>query len=167
MRMGRNKSVFSLLRQLPTWHCPHLLQSAICCWAPAPAARRDCNKRPLCINRSTSPVRRALSSNPAAAALDRRGRHTDGRTDARPFNRPCSACYAGSISKQKTVTKYRKHYSDTYLMSKFLFIVCRMINIYRTSSHFASAGCTWGWHYSAGTWSLPIVTSLLAVFDDR
>ena len=24
---------------------------------------------------------------------------TDGRTDARPFHRPCSACYAGSVNK--------------------------------------------------------------------
>jgi len=46
------KSVFSYLRTLTTWHCPH-----------SPAARRRFS------NRSISPVRRAHSSKPAAAGL--------------------------------------------------------------------------------------------------
>jgi len=46
------KSVFSYLRTLTTWHCPH-----------SPAARRCFS------NRSISPARRAHSSKPAAAGL--------------------------------------------------------------------------------------------------
>jgi len=37
-----NKSVFSLVPRLSTWHCPHLLLSAVLrhrsCWVPAPAS---------------------------------------------------------------------------------------------------------------------------------
>ena len=47
-----NKSVFSYLRTLTTWHCPH-----------SPAALRCCS------NRSISPARRVHSSKPAAASL--------------------------------------------------------------------------------------------------
>ena len=46
------KSVFSYLRTLTTWHCPH-----------SPAARRCFS------NRSISPARRAHSSKPAAARV--------------------------------------------------------------------------------------------------
>ena len=58
----RNKSVFSFLRQLTTWHCPHLILRAVlrrsCCWAPGS-------------NRSISPVRRAHSSKPAVSTCGR------------------------------------------------------------------------------------------------
>jgi len=96
-----NKSVFSFLRQLTTWHCPHLLLCAVlqpdCCWPPA---RRPCS------NRSISPGRRAHSSKPAAAACDGRlnwgtERQTDGRTDARQLHRSCSTHYAGSADNQQ------------------------------------------------------------------
>ena len=49
-----NSSVFSFLRQLTTWHCPH-----------APRARRCCCVQPYS-SRSLSPARRAHSSKPAA-----------------------------------------------------------------------------------------------------
>jgi len=50
--------------------------------------------------RSISPARRVLSSKPAARrpVVDRWERQTDGRMDARPFRRPCSAYYAGSVN---------------------------------------------------------------------
>jgi len=67
-------SVFSLLRQLLTRHCSHLLLSAVprrrCCWAPG---GRQC--------RSISPARIALSSKPAArCGCGRTTRQTDRRT---------------------------------------------------------------------------------------
>jgi len=69
-REWKNKSVFSQLRTLTTWHCPH--------W---PAARRYCSSR------SISPARGLTHSNkPAAASLllwahAGTDRQTDGRTD--------------------------------------------------------------------------------------
>jgi len=83
-----NKSVFSCLRTLTTWHCPHLQ-----------AARRCCSCR------SISPIRRARSSKRAAAGLLLRARagrdgRTDGQTDTAPFHRHCSANYAASANKQ-------------------------------------------------------------------
>jgi len=73
-----NKSVFSYIRMLTTWHCPH---------SHAAAAA----------NRSTSPARRAHSSSKLAAAgllL-----WTDSRTAIVPFRKLCSAYYAGSANK--------------------------------------------------------------------
>ena len=70
------KSVFSFLRQLTTWHCPHLLLSAVlwrgCCWPPT-------------VQQSTDIIcpRRAHSSKPAAAAC---GGRTIGRTDRQMLN---------------------------------------------------------------------------------
>ena len=82
------ESVFSFLRQLSTWHCSHLLLSAVlrrrCCWTPD---GRRC--------RTISP---ALSSRPAARrSCGRSMGQTDGRTDARPFHRHCSAYRASSV----------------------------------------------------------------------
>ena len=67
-----DKSVFSFLRQLTTWHCTQLLLRAVlrrgCCWTPS-------------INRSISPARRAHSSKPAAEECGGRMGQTDGQTD--------------------------------------------------------------------------------------
>jgi len=65
--------VFSYLRTLTTWHCPH-----------SPAARRCCN------NRSISPVSRAHSSKPSAAGWPVLGQ-TDGQTDGQTPYRCVSA----------------------------------------------------------------------------
>ena len=46
--------------------------------------------------RSISP---AANLSAAVAAVDRRDRQTDERTDDRPFHRPCSAYYAGSVNE--------------------------------------------------------------------
>ena len=70
-----DKSVFSLLCRLSTWHCPHLSVSAApaarrrCCWAPAPA-----------IDRYLLPTGHS-AANPlhAAAAVDRRDGQMNGR----------------------------------------------------------------------------------------
>ena len=75
-----NKPVFSFLRQLTTWHCPHLLQRG-CCWPPALQQFID-------ISWSPGPQQQTRR---AAAGLDR-------RTDARQMHIPCSAYYADSAS---------------------------------------------------------------------
>jgi len=66
----------------------------ICCWAPAPAARRP--QRAAAIDRYLLPTRHS-TANPltVVAVVDRWGRRTDRQTDARPLHRPCSA---GSVN---------------------------------------------------------------------
>jgi len=61
---------------------------------PAFAAERRL-KAPAAIDRYLLQTP-ALSSKPLLLSID--GRQTDGRMDARPLHRPCSAHYAGSIS---------------------------------------------------------------------
>ena len=82
--------------QMSAWHCPHLLLSAVlrrrCCWAQGS-------------NRSISPVRRALSSKPAAAACGgRRVGQTDRRTTDRCTDPARRTMRAVSINKW---TSYR------------------------------------------------------------
>ena len=60
----RNKSVFSFLHRLTTWHCPHAAASRRC--AAAAVDRR------LCSDRSIHPGRPAHSSKPAASTCDGR-----------------------------------------------------------------------------------------------
>ena len=77
-----NKSVFSFLRTLTTWHYTH---------SPAVLLRTGSNLS----------AGRTHSSKPAAAALllwFHAG--TDRRTDTVPFHRPCFAYYAGSANNQ-------------------------------------------------------------------
>jgi len=81
-----NMSVFSYLRTLTTWHCPH-----------SPATRCCCS------NRSISPARWAHGKKLVAAGLllwahARTDGRTDRRTDSLPFYRPCSAYYASSAN---------------------------------------------------------------------
>jgi len=46
------------------------------------------------------PAGRSAGNPPSTvAAVDRRGRQTERRTDIRPFYRPCCAYYAGSVNK--------------------------------------------------------------------
>ena len=83
-----NKSAFSLVPRLSTWHCPHLLLSAVlrrrCCWTPAPKA----------IDWYLLPTGRSAANGPATAgAVDL----WDRRTDARPLHRPCPAYCAGNV----------------------------------------------------------------------
>ena len=74
--------MFSFLRQLTTWHCPHLLLCAVlrrgCCWPPAVQQSIDISWPQQTRN---SGVRRPDG--------------TDRRTDARQLHRPCSTFYAG------------------------------------------------------------------------
>ena len=78
-----NKFAFSYLRRLTTWHCPH---------SSAAAAAVD---------------RYHLPAGPTAANLQQPGllpwahAGTDSRTDTVPFDRPCSAYYAGSANNQQ------------------------------------------------------------------
>ena len=82
VHFNTNNSVISVVRRLSTWHCPHLLLSA-------GAGSRQ----------SVSPVHTALSSKPATCRCCCRSMgQTDGQTDARPFHRPCSAYYAGTVN---------------------------------------------------------------------
>ena len=68
-----NKSVFSYLRTLTTWHCPH-----------SPTGRRCCSNRSI-----------SLANGFAAMGLC-----WSRQTDTVPFHTPCSACYAGSTSNR-------------------------------------------------------------------
>ena len=82
-KLEENKSVFSYLRTLTTWHCPH-----------SAAARRCCSNRSI-------PPRWAHSSKSAAAGLllcAHAG--TDSQTDTLPFHRPCSTYYASTANKK-------------------------------------------------------------------
>jgi len=48
------------------------------------------------------PARRSAANPPhAAAVVDRWNRQTDGRTDARPFHRPCSTHHAGIVTTSR------------------------------------------------------------------
>jgi len=71
--LGRKKkSVFSFLRQLITWHCPHLLLNAVLLRRPAAAA----------VDRYLLPAGPTAANPPyAAAAVDRWDRQTDTRTE--------------------------------------------------------------------------------------
>ena len=109
-----NMSVFSLLRTLTTWHCPHSPRQHV-----SAAERWQCN------NRSIYFARRTNSSKPAA---DRRtGRQTDGRTPYSYID-PCSIYYAGSAENVagKNVTKREKCEKIKTLKS--------VINVYHLSS---------------------------------
>jgi len=88
--------MFSYLRTLTTWHCPHSLAAAAA-------------MEPI------SPARLAHSSKSAAADLllwahagtDRR---TDRRTDTVTFHRPCSSNYAAEAISQLLVLLF--YYCD-------------------------------------------------------
>jgi len=71
---AHNKTVFTLIPRLSTWHCPHLLLYAVLrrrCWrAPAPAA----------VDRCLLPERRSAANPPRAAQTDGTDKQTDGRT---------------------------------------------------------------------------------------
>jgi len=71
-----NKSVFSCLRQLTTWHCPH--SAAATTRLLVIAGRAAINLYLL----RAGPT----AANPQQRRLD----GTDGRTDARQLHRPCS-----------------------------------------------------------------------------
>jgi len=61
-KMLKNTSLFSFLRQLTTWHCPHLTAARRCCGMAA-AEHQPCS------NRSISPARRRAHSSKHAAAV--------------------------------------------------------------------------------------------------
>ena len=70
-----DKSVFSFLHQLTTWHFPHLLLRVVC--GEAAAAERCMSS-----NRSISPVHRAHNSNPQQrSATGEWEKQTDRQTD--------------------------------------------------------------------------------------
>jgi len=72
--------VFSFLRTLTTWHCPHSPASAV--------ERRTCSNRYHLLTAAS-----CSSSGPT-----RTDTRTDKRTDIWPFHRPCSAHYASSAN---------------------------------------------------------------------
>jgi len=85
-----NKSVFSNLRMLTTWHCPH---------SPAAAAAID-----RYISCQPGPQQQTCSSYFAGVGpcWDR---ETDRRTDTVLFHRPCCAYYAGNANKGTTILR--------------------------------------------------------------
>jgi len=84
LRSTQCTNVFSYLRTLTTWHCPH---------SPAAAAASD-----RYLLSQYGPMQ---SSKHAAAGL-LLSVHTgaDRRTNTVPFHRPCSACHATSVNKK-------------------------------------------------------------------
>ena len=81
---NNDKSVFSLVRRLSTWHCPHLLLSAVlrrrCCWARLQLVHG------AAVDLYLLPARRSAVNPPAiVAAVDRW--ETDRRTDRRTLDR--------------------------------------------------------------------------------
>ena len=102
--------------RLSTWHCPHLLLSAVLRPRAAslllPGARRC---------RSISFARTALSSKPAARRccvrlMEQTDWLTDGRTDTGPFYRPCSAYCARSVKKRVRLSNRRCSASLNFLL---------------------------------------------------
>ena len=123
--------------RLSTWHCPHLLLSAVlqpraaalllpgCGAADAGLRRCWCRAAALLLPgarrcRSISFARTALSSKPAArrccCVWDRlTDEQTGGRTDTGPFYRPCSAYYARSVKKRVKLSSRRCSASLNFL----------------------------------------------------
>ena len=112
-----NESTCSFLRPLSTWHSPHLLLSAEL-------------KVSFC---SAAAARTALSSKPAA-------RHrcswmtgqTDGRTDTRPLQRPCSTYHARSANNRSR--------------RPIKFAICSCASL--RQQHCKSLGCFLWWSYN-------------------
>ena len=80
----------------------------------APAARAPAAERRAAIDPYLQPAGRSAANPPiAAAAVDR----WDRRTNTRPFHRPCSVCYAGSVSNFSHCLEHLCHskvkYTDT------------------------------------------------------
>ena len=94
----KNKSVLSAHRGLSTW------RYRICCWAPAPAARRP----QLSIDISC-PQGAQQQTRPPPLLLSIDG--TDRRTDAWPLHRPCSENDVGYVNKPVISSKIYGIYS--------------------------------------------------------
>ena len=77
-----SKNVFSYLRTLKTWHCPHLLLRAVL--RPRAAAAPA-------VQQSIDTSRRPGPQQQTRRTLLHQANGTDGRTDTVPFHRPCSA----------------------------------------------------------------------------
>ena len=93
-------SPFSFLRHLSTWHCSHLLLSAVLQPRAAAPLLLGARWTPLSIDISCPT---AFSSKPAGRLgcgqmMGQTYRRTDRRTDSRTFHRPCFADYTGSVN---------------------------------------------------------------------
>jgi len=90
-RTTTNKSAFSFLRRLSTWHCSRLLSIAV--------LRRRCGRAPgrAAIDRYFVPAGPTAANPQPRRPNDATDRETDGQTDrqtdARPFRRPCCVIY--------------------------------------------------------------------------
>ena len=89
------------LRRLETWHCSHLLLTAVLLWIIWIERRpRLMQTRRAAIDRYRQPAGPTAANPPhAAAAVDRWDRQTDGRTDARQFHRPCCGLPRGQCQQ--------------------------------------------------------------------
>jgi len=72
----------------------------LCCGAIAAERRRLLSINIFIPPGSQQQTRRT----PLLLTVDGTGGWTDGRTDTRPFRRPCSAYYVGTINKMGTVS---------------------------------------------------------------
>jgi len=93
------KSVFSYLRTLITWHCPH---------SPAAAATIDRNILPA--GPTTATCSSGFTRTTVGPCWDRQ---TDRRTDTVPFHRPRSAYYASSANKRRSAWRGLCMYSES------------------------------------------------------
>ena len=96
-------SVFSFLRRLSTWRCPHLLLHDVVSEALRP---------PAAVDRYLLPAGRSAENPQTCASVDRWDRQTnkrtDGRTDAQPLYKPCCAYSVNnSLSSRPFPATYR------------------------------------------------------------
>jgi len=115
----RNKSVISLVPQMSTWHCQHLLLSTLLwhhrCWVPG---AHHCWL--------ISPAHGVLSSKPTAHqwAVSQWDRRKDGRAYAQPFHWPCSTYYAGSVIKTSVL---RYQYCLWLWIVRLSLLLCKIL----------------------------------------
>ena len=87
--------MFSFLRALTTWHCPHLLLRAV---LRPRAATTPAVQQSIDISFPPGPQQQTCHT------LLQRANGTDSRMDTVPFHRPCSAYCAGSANNSKIAT---------------------------------------------------------------
>ena len=73
----------------------------ICCWAP-------CCGAAAAVDRYRAARKTLNSKRTARRSCDGIMEKTDRRTDVRPFRRPCSAYYASSVNKRRSLLRFRE-----------------------------------------------------------
>ena len=117
-----NKPVFSFLRQLKTWHCLHLLLSAVlrrrCCWAPTVLQSIDVSCPPGAQQQTTS------------SGVLRANNGTDGQTDGRTPDRyidPAAHTMRAASITECVVKIHTKNKQPLLLDNVILFKKCQHV----------------------------------------